>query len=236
MAAPPALLLSCGGYRSGSTYLYNLAGEYVERANEGRRLGYVEPSQVPLLESVWSMVEAIGVAVAKSHDSPGTAAGADRWPALLGSPATTVVPICTVRDFRDVLHSFSRMFGTGPEEALASRRWLINLENLRWWLAAGAQRVDYDVLVRSPLSVLEGLRVSLGLPEVPSATAEAVASASAVASDRPTATGTPDSRTLLHTAHRADPDGGAWRRWPADRLAALRPQLEPLLEEFGYVW
>ncbi|MDQ1635093.1 MAG: hypothetical protein QOJ32_1902, partial [Frankiaceae bacterium] len=45
-----------------------------------------------------------------------------------------------------------------------------------------------------------------------------------------------DSRTLLHTGHLADPEGGGWRRWPSDRLTALRPQLEPVLEEFGYAW
>jgi hypothetical protein len=236
MPAAPVLLLSCGGYRSGSTYLYNLAGEYVERANAGRRIGYIEPSQVPLLEPVWSMVDALGVAVAKSHNSPGTAPGADCWPGLLDSPATTVVPVCTVRDFRDVLYSFSRMFGTEPEEAFASRRWRINLENLRWWLAAGAQRVDYDDLVRSPHTVLDGLRVTLGLPDAPQVAVDAVASASAAASDSSAAGGTADSRTLLHGGHRVDPDGGAWRRWPANRIAALRPQLEPLLEEFGYAW
>jgi hypothetical protein len=243
MSAAPLLLLSCGGYRSGSTYLYNLAGEYVERANAGRRIGYLEPSQVPLLEQVWSMIEALGVAVAKSHNSPGTAAGADCWTNLLDSASTTVVPVCTVRDFRDVLYSFSRMFEVEPEEALRSRRWQINLDNLRWWLAAGAQRLDYVDLVRSPHTVLDGVRVRLGLSIDPDTTADAVVAASATTSVSTYASTSAragaariDSRTLLHTGHLADPEGGGWRRWPSDRLTALRPQLEPVLEEFGYAW
>ena len=126
-----ALLLSCGGYRSGSTYCYNLVGEYVERANIGRRVGYLEPSQVPQLSGMWSLVDAIGLAVGKSHNAPGTAEGAEAWPALLDDAATDVRPICTIRDFRDVLHSFSRKFGEAPEDVLTSRRWRINLENVR---------------------------------------------------------------------------------------------------------
>lgn len=241
MSAAPVLLLSCGGYRSGSTYLYNLTGEYVERANAGRRIGYLEPSQVPLLGQLWSVVEALGVAVAKSHNSPGTAAGADCWPSLLASPATTVVPVCTVRDFRDVLYSFSRMFEVEPEEALRSRRWRINLDNLRWWLAAGARRVDYDDLVGSPHVALDDLHRALGLPADPEVTEQAVAAATAAVSGRGAPAtagiaGTADRRTLLHTGHLADPDGGGWRRWSPERLTALRPQLEPLLEEFGYAW
>jgi hypothetical protein len=238
-SAAPVLLLSCGGYRSGSTYLYNLAGEYVERANAGRRIGYLEPSQVPLLESVWSVIEALGVAVAKSHNSPGTAAGADCWPSLLESPATNVLPVCTVRDFRDVLHSFSRMFSVEPEDALESRRWRINLDNLRWWLAAGAVRIDYDDLLTSPCSALEQLSKELGLAPVASVVEDAVAAAAMAvptSDDRAPAADVADRRTLLHAGHLADPDGGGWRRWPSERLAALRPRLEPVLEEFGYAW
>src|SRR3954452_21177779 len=93
------LLLSCGGYRSGSTYCYNLLGEYVEFLGGGRRIGYVEPSQGPLLADGWSFVGARGIAVAKSHNSPGTAEGAECWPSLLAGPGTAVAPVCTVRDF-----------------------------------------------------------------------------------------------------------------------------------------
>src|SRR3954469_24358612 len=233
------LLLSCGGYRSGSTYCYNLLGEYVEFVREGRRIGYVEPSQVPLLPDVWSFVDAMGIAVAKSHNSPGTDDGAECWPALLANPATTVAPVCTVRDFRDVLHSFSRKFGETPEDVLRSRRWQINLTNLRWWLAAGAVRVPYEDLVDAPAKTLHEALAAVGLEPDPVAVDEAVAAASVPAAASVAAglaAETIDSRTLLHPDHLGDPAGGGWRRWAAGRVAALRPTREPLLEEFGYVW
>lgn len=233
------LLLSCGGYRSGSTYCYNLLGEYVEQENAGRRIGYLEPTQVPLLRSVWSFVEAMSVAVAKSHNSPGTADGAESWPDLLTGPSTPVVSVCTVRDFRDVLHSFSRKFGERPEEVLGSRRWRINLDNLRWWLANGALRVSYEDLVAAPEKVLHEVVVAAGLPDRAAGLRAAVAAASYGSAAAVTATMAAeavDGRTLLHADHLADPGGGGWRRWDPDRLAALRPRLEPVLEEFGYAW
>lgn len=64
------IVLSCGGYRTGSTLQYNLIGEYAERANAVRRIGFVEPGQAALLGEVWSFVEALGVAVAKCHLAP----------------------------------------------------------------------------------------------------------------------------------------------------------------------
>jgi hypothetical protein len=244
VAGEGVLLLSCGGYRSGSTYCYNLLGEYVEIANVGRRIGYVEPSQVPLLEQVWSFVDALGFAVGKSHNAPGTADGADRWQSLLEGTGTAVVPVCTVRDLRDVLHSFSRMFDSAPEDVLRSRRWEINVHSVRWWLAAGALRVAYEDLVAAPVKVLAELAGLAGLPETPGLARQV---ADAAGYGRPVASGGAeaasgavgpgaDSRTLLHPGHLADPAGGGWRRWGTQRLEQMRPELEPLLEEFGYAW
>lgn len=232
------LLLSSGGYRSGSTYCYNLLGEYVEHIDAGRRIGYLEPSQVPLLSDVWSFFDAMGIAVAKSHNSPGTAAGAECWPALMANPATAVASVCTVRDFRDVLHSFSRKFGESPEDVLRSRRWRINHVNLRWWLAEGAIRVAYEDLIDAPAKTLSEALSAVGAEPNTVAVEAAVAAASIPAASRVASglAGEVDSRTLLHRDHLGDPAGGGWRRWDADRLATLRPVVEPLLEEFGYVW
>jgi hypothetical protein len=249
------LLLSCGGYRSGSTYCYNLLGEYVEQGNVGRRVGYIEPSQVARLPEMWSFVDALGIAVGKSHNSPGTAAGAERWPDLLAGPATEVVPVCTVRDFRDVLHSFSRMFAASPEEVLASSRWQVNLRNLRWWLGSGALRIGYEDLLAAPAKVLHEMVVAAGLVERPELIAGAVegaavgaggaggaAAAAGTSPDEPVGvtvddpSSTVNGRTLLHSGHVENPIGGGWRRWDPARLSALRLTLEPLLEEFGYAW
>lgn len=237
---PPYVLLSCGGYRSGSTYLYNLLGEYAERANLGRRIGYVEPWHAPLLVELRSMVEALGLAVAKSHDAPArpdAAPGSAAWVRLLD--AGLLLPVCTVRDFRDVLHSFSRTFGESPEQVLASRRWGLNADNLRWWRGHGALLVPYEGLVPAPGAVLERVAQAAGRPLVPAA---ALAAARAVAPEQAGAAaarqdpGTIDARTLLHADHVADPQGGGWRQWEPGRMEGFRERLEPLMTDFGYAW
>lgn len=239
------LLLSVGGYRSGSTYAYNLLGEYVERANAGRRVGYLEPEQVPLLEGLWSVVEALGVAVGKAHHSPAIPEGG-AWDGLLADGR--LLPVCTMRDWRDVLHSFSRVYEQSPDEVLASRRWRINVDNMRWWLDRGALPVRYDDLVADPGGVLAEVAARLGVPRDGAA---ARAATEAATPDRPAAPPLDsrgelrstygarfsdegaDPRTLLHASHVATPAGGAWRRWDADTLARVETALAPLRAEFA---
>lgn len=258
----PVVLLSCGGYRSGSTYAYNLLGEHAERTNRGRRIGYLEPTQVPQLEALWSVVEALGVAVAKTHQSPAIPEGSDSWTGLLADGR--VLAVCTVRDWRDVLHSMSRMFGETPEQVLASRRWRVNVDNLRWWLGHGALEVRYDVLRARPGELLTRVAAELGLPDDQDAdqdaaqaavTAAAVPAAAVPAAEAaggpgagsaphpgevetagPRRAGGEDARTLLHPRHVALPEGGGWRAWDGERLARLRAALEPLMAEFGQAW
>ena len=241
------LVLSVGGYRSGSTYAYNLVGEYVERANRGRRIGYVEPGQVPLLERLWSVVDALGFAVGKAHHSPAIPEGA-QWEGLLA--AGCLLPVCTLRDWRDVLHSFTRVFDQTPDEVLASRRWRVNVANVRWWLDRGALPVRYDDLVADPGGVLAGVADRAGVPYDEHAAADAVRAA---VPDRPSTpqAGTrltfgadvreparftdddADARTLLHAGHVANPAGGAWRRWDAATIERVEGALAPLVAELG---
>ncbi len=239
------LLLSVGGYRSGSTYAYNLLGEYVERADAGRRIGYIEPEQVPLLEGLWSVVEALGLAVGKAHHSPAIPEGG-AWDGLLATGR--LVPVCTLRDWRDVLHSFSRVYEQTPDEVLSSRRWRINVDNVRWWLDRGALPVGYDDLLADPGIVLGAVAGHVGLPYDEAA---ARAAADAATPDRPAAPPVDsavelrstygarftdegaDPRTLLHASHVATPAGGAWRRWDAGTVARVEAALAPLRAEFA---
>ena len=247
MSRPPTLLLACGGYRSGSTLAYNLLGELVERALAGARLGYVEPEQVDLLAGpAWSFVAALGVAVGKAHHSPAIPEGG-RWEALLDG---RLRPVCTVRDWRDVLHSFTRVYDQGPEQVLSSRRWRINLDNVRWWRDAGARLVRYEQLVTEPRRLLADVGRDLGLPPDERLLCAAVRAATGppaggteAAAGPPTAEGaSPASfaeevshpRTLLHAAHVERPEGGGWRSWPADQRARVEERLAPLQAEFGY--
>ena len=182
MTRPPVVLLACGGYRSGSTLAYNLLGEHAERSLVGRRIGYVEPDQVELLAGpAWSFVAALGVAVGKAHHSPAIPEGGS-WEALLDG---RLLAVCTVRDWRDVLHSFSRVYGRSPAEVLASRRWQINVANLRWWVGAGAgaRLVRYEDLHADPARVLAAVDADLGLPHDPGCAARAVAAATSPAGE-----------------------------------------------------
>ena len=221
-----ALVLSCGGYRSGSTLAYNLLGGWAEAAGAGRRVGYLEPEQVPLLDGLHSVLDALGVAVGKAHHTPGQPGGGD-WTALLA--AGRLLPVMTLREPRDVVASFARAYGQRPDEVLASRRWTLNLANVRWWLDAGAVPVAYDVLRADPARVVVEVAARLGVP-----VDRGEVSAAAAAAVPPTGQGTlsdeHDARTLLHGGHVATPEGGAWRSWPADVLARVDDAGAPLAQ------
>lgn len=246
------IVLSCGGYRSGSTLQYNLAGEYAERANAGRRVGFVEPEQVALLDAVWSFVEALGVAVAKCHLAPGAGDGSAHWRRF--AEQGRLLAVYTVRDWRDVVHSWSRMFEQDLEQVFAHPRWSLNLANLESWLAEGARVQRYETLVADPLGALRELAVLARLPVDGDAMTAAAQAAGAVAHARPERTpartapaaagpGSPvgadsgaDARTLVHAEHIADPEGGGWRGWTSAERARVARHIAPLMERFGYDW
>jgi hypothetical protein len=106
-------VLACGGYRSGSTLQYNLAGEYVERLNAGRRIGLVDPPQAARLRELPGVIDALGLAVGKSHHavSAEQSFGGDEeaWSAL--RKEGRLLLLYSVRDPRDVVASMARFFG-----------------------------------------------------------------------------------------------------------------------------
>lgn len=129
------IILSCGGYQSGSTLLYKLTGEYAERTNTGRRIGFVDSPQVALLHEVWCFVEALGVSVAKCHLAPGTDERSKAWLRLHDDGQ--MVAVYTIRDWRDVVHSWSRKFQMTVDEVFEYPRWACNLASMESWLAEG---------------------------------------------------------------------------------------------------
>lgn len=91
---------------------------------------------------MWQVIEAISLAVAKSV--AGHLGGSrDVGPAHRGG---LVRPFCTVRDLREVLHSFCYKYHLEPLDVLASRHWAINLESMHRWLDHGAVLVSYEDL------------------------------------------------------------------------------------------
>ena len=236
-------MLACGGYRSGSTLQYNLVGEYVERVNKGRRIGLLDPPQASgLWHGLWGIVDAMGLAVAKSHHAVGgfqDFGGAERvWSEL--DALGLIQPIYSVRDWRDAAYSMSRKFGRTLEDLFESSQWRENLVHMEAWLALGARVQRYEALVGDPAGSLEDMANDLGLPWVPEAAAGA-AEAAGLAAQRAVAgrlaAGGTDPRYLVHWDHVADPGGGAWRTaWDAAEQGLARRELAPLMERFGYAW
>lgn len=234
------IVLSCGGYRSGSTLQYNLAGEYAERANAGRRVGFVEPEQVALLDAGWSFVEALGVAVAKCHLAPAAGDGSAHWRRF--AEQGRMLPLYTVRDWRDVVHSWSRMFDQDLEQVFAHPRWALNLANLDSWLAEGVHVQRYETLVADPLGALRELVALARLPfdgDAMAAVARAARTAARPGDECAPATAAAhgaDARTLVHAQHVADPGGGGWRAWNGRQRALVARHITPLMDRFGYDW
>ncbi len=203
------VVLACGGYRSGSTLQYNVVGEYAERAGIGRRIGFVEPDQAAVLPQVWSFVEALGTAVAKCHLAPGVDERSGAWDALLDRGR--VCAVYTVRDWRDVVHSWTRKFDQRVDEVFASARWALNTANLEAWLARGAHVLRYEDLVADPAAALDCVVAWAGLPATrrPPPRRPPPRGRRAL----PAGDGAVDPRTLLHADHVGDPEGGGWRCW-----------------------
>lgn len=222
------IVLSCGGYRTGSTLQYNLAGEYAERANAGRRIGFVEPEQVALLDAGWSFVEALGTAVAKCHLAPAAGDGSEGWRRL--AQQDRLLAVYTVRDWRDVVHSWSRMFGQDLTQVFAHPRWALNLANLESWLAEGVRVQRYETLMADPLGALRELAALARLP------IDGDALAAAAQATRAAASSADDTRTLVHDDHVAHPGGGGWRAWTPPQRALVARHIAPLMERFGYDW
>jgi hypothetical protein len=187
-------------------------------------VGYLEPEQVPLLDGLHSVLDALGVAVGKAHHSPGQPAGGD-WTALLA--AGRLLPVMTLRDPRDVVASFARTYGQTPDEVLTSRRWALNLGNVRWWLDVGALPAAYVLLRADPARVVADVAARLGLAVDPRHLASVV-EAGAPPEGEGVLSDEHDPRTLLHGAHVATPEGGAWRDWPTDVLAHVDEAAAPL--------
>ena len=224
------MVLACGGYRSGSTLQYNLAGEYAERSGLGRRIGFVEPEQAEVLPHVWSFVAAMGTAVAKCHLAPGVDPRSAVWDELLGRGR--VCALYTVRDWRDVVHSWTRKFGQSVEEVFDHPRWGLNLASMDAWLARGAHVVRYEDLTADPAGTLAQMLAWAGLTPDDDGVDAAVAAAARCRLPVQDA----DPRTLLHHDHVGDPAGGAWTCWTPAQEAVVRRHIDPLMERFGYSW
>ena len=237
------LVLACGGYRSGSTLQYNLVGEYVERVNGGRRVGLLDPPEAARLwPGLWGMVDAMGLAVAKSHHAVSGFQdfdGAEHVWHELGEHGL-ILPVYSVRDWRDVAYSMSRKFGRPLAGLFESSQWLENLAHMEAWLGLGASVQRYENLVGNPEGALRDLADVLHLPWLPGEAAKA-AGAAGLAAQRTVsgglAVGGTDPRHLVHWDHIADPGGGAWREaWDEDEQELARKTLTPLMERFGYRW
>lgn len=228
------LLLACGGYRTGSTLSYNLVGLLTEESGQGHRIGYIEPREVPLMPRMWQIVEAIRLAVAKSHQAPGMSKGAEAWMPLLESGL--VRPFCTVRDLRDVLYSFCCKYRLEPLDVLASRHWEINLESMRWWLDNGAIRINYDDLLARTTATAITLANEFGIVLSEERVGQVADDARSLPLPSANDDGSVDPQTLLHRNHISSNSAVNWRTWPVALLARVRAAVEESMASLDQVW
>jgi hypothetical protein len=241
----PVVVVAAGGFRSGSTLQYNLIGEYVERLNVGRRIGIIRAPAVAALRDNWTIVESLGIAVAKTHEPPFTRLAASGTETAPQTPwqdlfrADRLIPLYSVRDWRDVAVSMCRKFQLNVRDLFCSEEWLENLESLDGWMSLRPLIQRYENLTGSPVDALRQAALRIGVEFVAEVAEEAVVASSleaqrAVATELPT--GAYDRRTLVHWDHIASPGGGTWRSWPPADQELLRQSLGALLERFGYQW
>ncbi|MEX2256601.1 MAG: hypothetical protein WEC34_14260 [Acidimicrobiia bacterium] len=234
------VILACGGYRSGSTLQYNLLAEYAELAGLGSRLGFVNPHEAHA--AVTSLrVSDRGVGVAKCHH---VVAGYhdfrsrdEAWAELTQS--AEVLPIYSLRDWRDVAASMCRKFRLSLSDLFESALWRENLANLDRWLELGAVVQRYEVLVNEPQLAISEVADAAGLPFTASIAIDAAVATRLDAVYRAMRSTTAehwDERMLVHDDHIAAPAGGAWREWTTEECRTARSHLEPLLNRFGASW
>ena len=132
-------VIAAGGYRTGSTYLYNLVGVYLTLTQTGHRVGFggmAELGKVPVR----------GIGVVKSHYLGG-------WESLVRTGEA--LPLITTRDPHERHESMRRFFGQNQlkdrfnETALNEDLWDVVISYTRNGLY-----VDYDDLIASPGSEL----------------------------------------------------------------------------------
>lgn len=240
------VLLFCGGYRSGATLAYRLTGEYAERVHAGRRIGFVPPERVAALEDRRSLPEPRAVAVARCHLGPAEAGGGAGWRRL--RERGRLLPVYTVRDWREVVHSWSRLFGQELDEVFADPRWRRNLASLESWLEEGARVQRHETLLADPLATLRELAALAELPMDGDAMVAAVRSGGGAGrhgrgagvrgrgSARFGDDRRPEARTLLHAGHLGGRARDGWRAWTPAQRALVAAHVTPLMVRFGYEW
>jgi hypothetical protein len=177
-----------------------------------------------MLRDNWSIVDAIGLAVAKCHhatelhrDWGGFGA---TWLELVREGRA--LPFYTIRDWRDVAASMSRKFDLSLADLFESSLWRENLENMDAWIAVGAIPTRYTDLVADPLEAIRKICAVAGIEfrrDVAARAAKAAEAPRQVQRMRRQDAWHPS--TLIHRDHVVRPKGGWWRRWtPAEaRLA-----------------
>jgi hypothetical protein len=220
------VVLACGGYRSGSTLQYNLAGEYLERMNLGRRIGLVEPPAAAMLRGNWSIVDAIGLAVAKCHHATELyrdwGGAGSTWRELVREGRAE--PLYTFRDWRDVAASMCRKFGLSLEELFESTLWRENLANMEAWIDAGAIAQSYADLLDDPVEAIRAICAAADVEfdrDVAVRAAEAAAVPRQLERMRLLQKDRWHPSALIHRDHVVRPHGGWWRCWtPAEERLA----------------
>jgi hypothetical protein len=239
-------------YRACSTWQYEIAAHLIERARDGRRLGYLTTEQYARLVR------------ADAHDPTSAPASPRAWRAIKSHEGNRFFAaalaqgkaraLYAFRDVRDVVFSLMHKRGKSFEQLL--RQGMIHqiLANDRFWVAQPNVLIQrYEDLLADPAAGIKDLAGHLGIPladgeasrladeysqEANRARAEALRrrlQEAGVDLESPTNLQICDPTTLLHWNHLRSGNSGSWR---ATATPGQRKILERLcgrwLEAHGY--
>lgn len=158
-------LIIGGGFRTGSTLLYNLIGVYLERSDMGVRVGLVDPDDVEKLPE-WYHLNNNKILVAKSHIIAASTffsfKNPSAWADLLISQNAKA--IMSIRDEREVKISIARKFDIPMSSVEDSLYLKANSYFIPIWEEKGAVSVFYNNLVKDGILTLEYICSRLSIP------------------------------------------------------------------------
>ena len=158
-------LIIGGGFRTGSTLLYNLMGVYLECADMGVRVGLVDPDDVDKLPE-WYNLNKNKLLVAKSHMIAASTffsfKNPSAWADLLNS--NDAKAIMSIRDESEVKISIARKFNIPMSSVEDSLYLKANSFFIPIWEEKGAVSVFYNNLVKDGILTLKYICSRLSIP------------------------------------------------------------------------
>jgi len=157
-----------GGFRTGSTLLYNIIGIYLEDIGLGKRVGLVTPDETCKLPQLYNQINR-RILICKTHVIASSSISyfnhiqnPDAWARLLDSGDARSV--MSLRNEVAVKASIARKFSIPEELVEKSDYYKANEYFIPIWKKHGAVSINYEQLVNDAIISIREVCASLGLP------------------------------------------------------------------------